>query len=59
MRYRYVLWGDINTQEQENKGLALEEAQRIAEEKANEIGANVDSVELLEDIKRGIAEGGL
>ena len=58
MRVRYVLWGDYYTEETEDKDLARKEAQRIVEEKAMEIGANVDSVDILEDIIKGITEGG-
>lgn len=58
MRFRVVYYADINTQENEDIIIAREEAQMIAEEKAREIGANVDSVDLVEDIIKGIIEGG-
>lgn len=50
MKYRYKLYGDIVTDEKENKSVALEEAQRKIEEKAMTIGANIDSLNLLEDL---------
>jgi|24BtaG_2_1085350.scaffolds.fasta_scaffold08708_2 hypothetical protein len=50
MRFRYVIYGDIFTEEREDKTIAREEAQKKLEEKAMTIGGNIDSLDLLEDL---------
>lgn len=59
MRFRYVFYGDIYTVENEDKGLAMQEAERKVEEITKQLpNATLDSLDLLSDLLNGITKRG-
>ena len=54
MKFRYVIYGDIYTVEEDNKGLAREEAVRKVEDLIRQLpSANLDSLVEFEDLLNG------
>lgn len=54
LRFRYVIYGDIFTNEENDKGLAREEAERKLDNITHQLpNAHIDSLDLLDDILKG------